>query len=196
MIDDEFYTIAGRVLKENRLAKTIQVTRISPTGLGPLVEWTASKALDRKPKDPERVHGAPASAVLNVLARTLAFRWRTGRPLCPLDWETRLSREFQDVVPWPPSVGPGWFWLLEGAADFLTRCTGSTRIVTHEIKEKYGTLLWEISTSDFSPEADEYLDCVDLLSGFICEDCGAPGEVTEIRGWMRCRCLSCTGAAI
>ncbi len=196
MIDDEFYTIAGRSLKDNRFAKTIQVTRISPTGLGPLVEWTASKALDRKPKDPERAAGAPASAVLHVLARTLAFRWRTGRPHCPRDWETRLSREFQDVVPWPPSVGPGWFWLVEGAADFLSQHMSSTRIVTHEIKEKYGTLRWEISTSNFSPEADEYIDCIDLLSGFICEECGAPGEIQTIRGRTRCRCLRCTGAAI
>jgi hypothetical protein len=154
VIDDESYTIAGRALKDNRFAKTIQVTGIAPTGLGPLVEWTASKSLDRKPKDPERLHSAPATAVLHVLSRTLAFRWRAGRPHCPRDWATRLQREFSDVIPWPPSVGPGWYWLLEGAADFLTQCTSGTRIATHEIKEKYGTLRWEVSTSDFSQETD------------------------------------------
>ncbi|BCM83723.1 hypothetical protein [Methylobacterium indicum] len=196
MIDDEFYSIAGRALSENRFAKTIQIERISPTGLGPMIEWTSSRALDVKTQDNDGFYHPRASTVLNILARTLALRWSTGMPLCPVDWAMRLHRGYPDLVSGLPAVGPGWSWLLAGAADYLTQFSGGVKITTHEIKEKYGTLRWQISTSEFSSDIEEHIDCVDFLSGFICEKCGAPGEIIEIRGWMRSRCLKCTGAAI
>jgi hypothetical protein len=56
-----------------------------------------------------------------------------------------------------------------------------------QIKEKYGTLrfYW---FGDLPKLSDQIIDAAELVSGHVCEACGAPGLLRSDGGWWSTRC--------
>ncbi len=186
MLIDEFYRIGADAIHEHDFNRSFTVTAVVPTSGGPVVQWKALRG-KRPARDPEFDHLRPA-AVLDALALTLALRWERGRPLCPLDWKHKLTLNLPRLFSFEPEVGNGWCWLLAAGGNYLNALDAPKEMRTNELKEKYGTLRWDVSSMEFHQQVDEYTSCVDRLSGFICEDCGAPGQIQALRGWDRCVC--------
>jgi len=81
-----------------------------------------------------------------------------------------------------------------------------------QTKEKYGELRiyyqiasveqdWEIFDKEeyekkiysIQERVEGMVDLLEELSGHICENCGAKGEIQERYGWFRCSCKNCFG---
>ena len=86
------------------------------------------------------------------------------------------------------SVGEGWAELVrEGFASV----SPVGRIV--QVKEKFGQLRIYTETNLGAPPAAvdqmrQRLQSLNARSALICEQCGAPGALGEIRGWWRTAC--------
>lgn len=186
MLIDEFYRIGADAIHEHDFNRSFTVTSVVPSWSGPVVQWKPIKG-KRPPPDPEFDRLRPA-AILDALVRTLAHRWVHGRPLCPLDWKERLTSGMPQLFPFEPEVGNGWVWLIAAAANHLSVVDTCNDMRTHDLKQKYGTLRWDIASMEFYQQVDEYTSCVDRLSGYICEDCGDPGAIQSLNGWDRCVC--------
>jgi hypothetical protein len=84
-----------------------------------------------------------------------------------------------------------------------------------QIKEKFSQLRihadcravehnWEIFDKEnynerLGPIQDEiygFIQALDCLSGFICEECGQRGEMCKIGGWMKTYCSKCRDEAL
>jgi hypothetical protein len=91
-------------------------------------------------------------------------------------------------------TGDGWFGLIEnlcavveGHIKTLPEGLGE-QIFATQFKEKYGTL-----RTYFSHETtfmDGAITMAELMSGFICEHCGHPGDQRP-GGWIKTLCDSC-----
>ncbi|MGJ3258029.1 MAG: hypothetical protein ACFE0S_00360 [Rhodospirillales bacterium] len=84
--------------------------------------------------------------------------------------------------------GPGWRDLIEAVCLTLTndRDVESDGSRFTQVKEKYGRLeMYMVGAEDF-PLA--VVEVASLLSEQTCEECGAPGVLQELGGWMSTRC--------
>ena len=186
----EFETFAGRVLKHHRDVETVQVVRVVPTPVGPLVEWTGG------PQGPAEAtlgphvrfrSGAPAQALLAGVARMLACRWRHGAPSTPPDWDVDLARRHPAVFQAPPCSYAGWSWLWESAAERIEEAGVPRGFMTDQTKEKFATLRWYHHASEDYPMVAEIIEVTERISASVCETCGAPGS---FRGgpWVKTLC--------
>ena len=81
-------------------------------------------------------------------------------------------------------VGDGWAELVDRAYDGL----GDAEVM--QVKEKFGAL--RIYGYDLTKEQIDMLLDVEDASMHVCELCGEPGELTNIRGiWLKTRCAEC-----
>lgn len=86
-------------------------------------------------------------------------------------------------------VGDGWFGLIDAISKLVTERAQEVGLdpVVSQIKEKYGTLRFNV----FGLDGDEYARGIirmgGLLSGRICQACGATGTLFT-HGWWRVHC--------
>ncbi len=191
-IREEFLTIAGRALKHHRGADSVTVTGVRPSTDGPIVQWSAplvSSERERRPlPDGGTVIGAPAGQLLlTVLARYMACRWRAGPPHAPATWAEDLAGKHPQIFQDPPSSHAGWSWLWEAGAELITENGIPNGFKTTDTKEKFGSLRWYIEANECADYADIITDCLDHLSIYICEYCGAPG-LLRVSSWVKCEC--------
>lgn len=85
--------------------------------------------------------------------------------------------------------GPGWFDLIDVLASEITRHAEATGldVVAVQVKEKFGELRCYLNGGD------EYVNGLTWIaasmSKTICEECGAPGWMSESEsGWIKVRC--------
>lgn len=192
MIAEEFYSIAGPALRTYRGADSITVSAVEPSRHGPLVRWSAPLlAVERERRDdgPSTFVGpVPGPFMLNLLARTLACRWRDGAPRSPLDWRERLARKHRKVFGQGGfECGPGWRWLWEGAAELMKETGIPDGFHSTQMKEKFGSIRWYYDANENCEYTQSLVDSVEHLSAYICEECGRPGRVRQ-GGWLRCLC--------
>ncbi|OHV14709.1 hypothetical protein BK022_24460 [Methylorubrum extorquens] len=192
MIAEEFLSIAGLALRHHRGADSVTVTAVEPSPHGPLVRWSApllAVERERRADGPTTFLGpVPGPVLLTLLARVLACRWRDGAPRCPPDWAERLARRHRDVFGQGCfECGPGWRWLWEGAAELLQERGVPAGFRTSQAKEKFGSIRWYYDCSDDYEYTQSLVDGVELLSAYICEECGRPGRIRQ-GGWLRCLC--------
>ncbi|MCJ2074437.1 hypothetical protein MKK68_02010 [Methylobacterium sp. E-016] len=189
MIYDEFYGIAWHALKSYAGSDSLAITAIVPTAMGPVVQWKAPLlARERKRKALGVVGPVAGPVILDVLTRTLAARWRTGAPHCPLDWDTQLSIRYRRIfTKQTPATGPGWLWLWEGGAQAIVASGVPRSFKTEDMKEKFGEIRWYHQADEDCQYAEDIIDAVEHLSAFVCEDCGRPGRIRK-GGWLRCLC--------
>ncbi len=192
MIRDEFLRIASRALASHRGTDSVRIIAIRPGARGPIVEWEAPLLSSKRERRALGVLGPPPGPLLlSLLAGTLAARWRDGSPRCHMNWGEHLADRYKRLFGvHSPNTGPGWSWLFEAGAQAI-RARGTPKgLKTVEIKEKYGTLRWSVEAAQDCSDIEEILDAVEHLSAFICEDCGAPGNINQA-GWLRCQCRRC-----
>lgn len=89
-----------------------------------------------------------------------------------------------------PSVGPGWFDLIDAAME-LAQAADPEPWTISDCKEKFGTL--RLYASGIGRAGDAYIDAAEYLSGSICDICGAPGKL-RAGGWITTRCDEHKGA--
>jgi hypothetical protein len=88
--------------------------------------------------------------------------------------------------------GDGWFSLintLSGIIEFEINQLPEefkTQVYAVQIKEKFGSLRFYMSKS--IPKIDGAISLAENLSRFICEECGNPGSITSINGWLCALC--------
>lgn len=90
---------------------------------------------------------------------------------------------------WGFCCGDGWFALIDELCARLQHMTdheGEPQIVAVQVKEKFGTLRFYVRSAT---EAQfKLIDEVEERSFFICEVCGAPGELLDESSWYQVRC--------
>lgn len=87
------------------------------------------------------------------------------------------------------SVGQGWWPIIE---KYLPQMFELAPEGDFYFKEKYGTLRMEVYGEGLDNEKLTELEiAADRESETICEECGAPGQLREIRGWYKTLCDSC-----
>lgn len=191
-IRDEFLTIASRALRSHRGADSVTVSGVRPSTDGPLVQWSAP-ILSSEPERRQLPGGgsvicAPAGTLLlTVLTRFMACRWRVGPPHASKMWGEALSARHPMIFDHSPSSHAGWSWLWQAGAELITERGVPKGFRTVDTKEKFGTLRWDIQANECADYAEDITDCMDHLSGFICEYCGAPGFLRK-SSWVKSQC--------
>lgn len=191
-IRDEFLTIASRALRSHSGADSVTAMAVRPSPIGPIVEWRApllSRERERRPlPGGGSVLGPPGGALLlTVLTRYIACRWRAGPPHAPQTWARDVAYKHPRIFGFPPCSHAGWSWLWEAGAEMITDNGIPRGFQTTDTKEKFGTLRWDIQAEECADYADSIVDCMDHLSGFICEYCGSPGFLRKA-SWVKAQC--------
>lgn len=187
-ISREFYTIAGRVLIKHKCVPSLQVVRVSPSDVGPLVEWTGGTAPESTIEDGVTYRDGPAAqALLATIARYLACRWRDGTPVPTRDWDAFLARRHPFVFQHPPCSGPGWSWLWQAGAERIEEAGLPPGFRTDNTKEKYGQMRWDYHANEGSDAFADIVEAVELVSAAVCEECGAPGMLRQ-GAWLKTLC--------
>ena len=189
-ISREFYTLSGRVLTKHKRVPSLQVVRVSPSDVGPLVEWTGGPAGPAAStiEDGVTFRGdVSAQALLATIARFLACRWRDGTPVPSRDWDAFLARRHPHVFQHPPCSGPGWSWLWQAGAERIEEAGLPPRFRTTDTKEKYGGARWHYEADEGSDAVDEIIEAVEIVSAAVCEECGAPGMLRQ-GPWLKTLC--------
>lgn len=192
MIRDEFLTIAGRALRSHRGADSVTAAAVRPSPIGPIVDWEAPLVSSERERRPlpggGHVLGPPAGQdVLAVLARFLACRWRHGPPHAPSTWAEDLAARHPAIFPFPPASHAGWSWLWEAGAEMIEEHGIPRGFNTVDTKEKFGSLRWYYEAKSDDRHADKVISCIDHISNFVCEYCGAPGLMRK-SSWVKCLC--------
>ncbi|WP_411901497.1 hypothetical protein [Methylorubrum thiocyanatum] len=192
MIAAEFLSVAAPALRNHKGADSVTVAAVEPSQHGPLVRWHGpllARERERTPQGGASFVGAvPGPAILDVLARTLAIRWRDGAPRIPRDWDEKLGRRHRAIFDnCPFECSGGWRWLWEAGAEMIRDNGIPKRFCSTQLKEKFGTIRWYHNSDEDCEYTQNVIDAVEHLSAFICEDCGRPGRVRQ-GGWMRCLC--------
>ncbi len=192
MIADEFLSIAGPALRHHRGADSVRVIAVEPTQHGPLVRWEGSLLASERERKPDGgasfVGVVPGPVILDVLARTLALRWRDGAPRIRKDWDEKLGRRHRAIFDRCSfECSGGWRWLWEAGAEMIKDNGIPKGFRSSQLKENFGTIRWYYDSNDDCEDTSSIIDAVEHLSAYVCEDCGKPGRVRQ-GGWMRCLC--------
>jgi len=191
MLIDEFAIIAADAVGTHPGHIDIAVTGVRPSPHGPLVDWIGGSTMDRQ-DDGRTIQPPAAQDLLRVLARALALRWQEGRAVVPADWDARLRERYPGTFDdGGPYSGGGWRWLWEAGAS-LIQDTGVKRFSTSQTKEKFAQIRWYYSIEGrcrnlIREDVGTIVDCVEHLSAFVCETCGAPGQIRK-GGWAKTCC--------
>ncbi len=191
-IRDEFLTVAGRALRIHRGADSVTVSAVRPSPVGPLVEWDAPLLSSERERRPLPGGGTalgapPGTMLLTVLARVLACRWRRGPPRAPASWAENLSAVYGVIFQDPPSSNAGWSWLWQAGAELIIEDGVPEGFKTTDTKEKFGSLRWYYEAEGDADYAESVIECLDYLSIYVCEYCGAPGVLRK-GSWVKCMC--------
>lgn len=92
---------------------------------------------------------------------------------------------------YPPSIGPGWWPLVDAlCADLLALGWSGT---FHQIKEKFGAL--RVYIADSTPALEARIQAASAQSITVCERCGGPARTRLIRNWLHTVCETCVPVA-
>jgi len=134
--------------------------------------------------------GPPWGVVVELAARITAVRsrrWysitRTVKPIPP-KWQD-LSREAFPFL-CDMEIDHGWADLMIAAAGWIAEIGPPAGFKSSQIKGKYATLRWYFDGPDDG--IADIMEAAEILSGHICEKCGAPGELRTKGTWMMLRC--------
>ncbi len=84
-------------------------------------------------------------------------------------------------------VGPGWAGTIERLVADLFALGWDGEVL--QVKEKFGGLRFYINAQTDEMWERAILACEESVK--ICEDCGAPGILRNVRGWRRTLCARC-----
>ncbi len=90
---------------------------------------------------------------------------------------------------WGFACGDGWFNLIDVLCEELQRQTdvhGAPQVEARQVKEKFGRLRFYVTSSSEVQHA--LIEMAESLSLRTCEKCGAPGKLSDQRGWVSTQC--------
>ena len=129
------------------------------------------------------------SVVTELAARTERIRAghveSTGDAWQPKDWRERIHEQFPEILkaPWGIECGAGWCDLILATCEVLSN-TPEPPVLT-DVKEKFGLL--RIYARSVQAMDDEIIEAAEVLSGRICEQCGALGKRRPV-SWISTLC--------
>ncbi len=87
----------------------------------------------------------------------------------------------------------GWFNLIEDLSEqlesIISKMEEKDRPYAVQVKEKFGGLRFYMN--DLTSEIDELITKWEVLSYFVCEQCGDKGERLSINHWITTLCQKC-----
>ena len=89
-----------------------------------------------------------------------------------------------------PASGGGWSWLWQSSAEWMEERGVPVGFVTDDTKEKFATLRWYYHADGDTDLIDDVIEVAEVLSGAICENCGAPGYARK-GAWVKTQCDRC-----
>ena len=108
-----------------------------------------------------------------------------------LDQE-EFEKNFPNIPYLQIECNSGWYTMLEillsWADEWNKTVPNEEKIIIHQIKEKFGSLVFYYDGGD-----DKFSGMVEfalILSGSICEICGSPGTKNS-SGYITTECISC-----
>lgn len=122
--------------------------------------------------------GWDASGCMVAMCTCRDFHESPGEPELQIDFE---------------GVGPGWHPLVARLVEKLSTLGWGGEIL--QIKEKFGRLrfYWknDIQGEDLREIAEDLVAYAESRSAWICEACGAVGEIRSNGRWLKAECLDC-----
>lgn len=87
-------------------------------------------------------------------------------------------------------VGPGWWPIID---QHLAKAREIDPDCTITVKEKYGELCADIETKNHDFSEGIYLieREMEVAAMYVCEECGASGQIVEQNGWLSTLCDRC-----
>jgi len=85
--------------------------------------------------------------------------------------------------------GDGWYNLIDKLCSDILKCEGGKDVTVEQVKEKFGGL--RFYTGPANSKIFDLIHKAEEKSFKICEECGAKGELEEIRGWYTTLCKKC-----
>lgn len=192
MIVDEFLWIAKSALRGREGLDTIRVVAVRPSTRGPEICYEYGEIGRAPPTSFGAVPPRPTPAeILECVARTLRLRWRHGTPkaLSPADegWRAEIEVSHPGIFePGGPASWSGWRFLWHAGAEWIDEVGRPPDWVTTQTKEKFGTIRWYVQGS-LNDKHGSIIRCVEIVSGYTCEYCGAPGRLRK-GGWAKTTC--------
>jgi len=92
---------------------------------------------------------------------------------------------------WGFECGNGWHKIIEELCEKIANIPG---FKFAQVKEKFGTLTIYYDgpeNEDDRAKVRLAIDEAEIKSSKTCENCGEPGENTNINGWLRTECKMC-----
>ena len=95
-----------------------------------------------------------------------------------------------DLLVFGLGVKDGWYYLLDVLCDEIQKELNKTNqsIEVRQIKEKFGTLSFYYKDSNNNSNIFKLVRNAEILSGKICETCGANGQTLKINSWFNTVC--------
>lgn len=191
-IEDEFLFVAKGALRQREGYESIRVTGIRPSKNGPVVAYQHDLIGPPPPTSSgEPSQEPPADTILDGVARVLQVRWRGG-PLITMKAEDEAWRpQLHHVYPKLFDVGgphswSGWRFIWLAAAEWITDIGVPANWECGQTKEKFGSLRWYVYGS-LTRRHENVIRTVEIISGYTCEYCGAPGRLRK-GGWAKVCC--------
>lgn len=91
---------------------------------------------------------------------------------------------------WGIECGEGWYPIIDKLSAKLIEMYGD-KIEYAQIKEKFGTMRVYVDLLDKDIKLMDVFDIIseyEAMSGIICERCGNPASIRNIRGWLSTLC--------
>lgn len=91
---------------------------------------------------------------------------------------------------WEMEVGQGWRQIIRAVVSTIQNSGGTIR----QIKEKFGGLRIYFYHPDDATnfKLNSLVDSAEEICSVICENCGRPGKLRNITGWMKTYCDACS----
>jgi len=94
-------------------------------------------------------------------------------------------------------VGYGWYGLVLPIINAIKQYNAENpddELIISQVKEKWGQLVFSAWTSDDTKHIKKMIKKAEHESKYICEVCGARGQLREVDGWFRTLCKECRKA--
>lgn len=130
--------------------------------------------------------------LVELITRMQRLRWQRAAPFTPLgmppeewDMQALYKKHVKAVVGF--ECGPGWTDLFDSIFTWLHEIAPHHEWSPSQIQEKFGSLRF-YCYGDLPDLGGEIVEAAELVSGHICEVCGAPGVLQSDHGWWSTRC--------
>jgi hypothetical protein len=110
----------------------------------------------------------------------------------PKIFKDRDKSMMESCMFWGLDCGDGWYNIIDKMCGLIAwdiEHNKMPEVVATQVKEKFGTLSFYFYGGD--KRTSGIVSMAEQMSGVMCEECGNPGEIVKIGGWVYTRCEKC-----